>query len=277
MFEPFAVAARAKINLALHVLGRRADGYHQLDSIVAFADAGDRLEFAPADRFSLTASGPFADALPLAAENIVAKAWQAAVAIAGRRGKPVAPAAVHLTKNLPVASGIGGGSANAAAAMRGALKIAGIDGLDDEILAAGLALGADVPVCLVGKACRMQGIGERITPLEGFRPIHAVLVNPGIAVSTAEVFRQLGLEPGQRYGTPIADTADPSGWRNDLAAPAIALSPVIGDVIAALGRVPGVTRAFMSGSGATCVGVLDSPARNVGATETWRSVSAIIH
>lgn len=276
MFEPFAVAARAKINLALHVLGRRADGYHELDSIVAFADFGDELEFAPAERFSLAASGPFAGALPPESDNIIAWAWQAAAEIAERRGRPVAPAAVHLTKNLPVASGIGGGSANAAAAMRGALKIAGIDALDDEIMAAGLALGADVPVCLVGQSCRMQGVGEHLTPLEGFEPIRAVLVNPGVAVSTAQVFRQLGLEPGQRHGSPIADVSDPSSWHNDLAAPAIALAPAIGEVIGWLQRQPGVTRAIMSGSGATCVGLSDVPGPASQSARHWWCVSTVL-
>jgi 4-diphosphocytidyl-2-C-methyl-D-erythritol kinase len=257
VFEPFALKAPAKVNLALHVLGRRADGYHDLDSIVAFADVGDELAFRPSDQFSLTASGPFAAALPAAADNMIGKACRGAAEIAARRGRPIPAAAVHLTKNLPVASGIGGGSANAAAAMHGFLKLAGIEGLDDEIMAAALTLGADVPVCLLGKACRMQGVGERILPLEDFKPLHAMLVNPGVAVSTAEVFRQLGLAPGQSYAAPIADVTDPSSWRNDLAAPAIALSPVIGDVISTLGRHPGITRVFMSGSGATCVALYD--------------------
>ena len=234
MFAPFCEKAPAKINLALHVLGRRADGYHDLDSIVAFADVGDELTFAPARDFGLTAEGPFAAALPGPADNIIAKAHQAVVKIAKSRGKSLPPVAVHLVKNLPVASGIGGGSANAAAAMRGFLNIAGIEEFDDEIMAAALKLGADVPVCLIGKACRMQGVGEHITPLPNFSPLHAILVNPLVAVPTPAVFHQLGLEPGQGFGQPIADPADPSCWRNDLAAPAVALAPVIADVLNAL-------------------------------------------
>jgi 4-diphosphocytidyl-2-C-methyl-D-erythritol kinase len=259
MFEPFGETARAKINLALHVLGRRADGYHDLDSIVAFADVGDELTFSPAPAFSLTASGPFAAALPDPTENIIARAYETVAGIVRSRGHCMPPVAVDLTKNLPVASGIGGGSANAAAAMRGFLKIAGISRLDAEIVTEALKLGADVPVCLTGKACRMQGIGERITPLAFFKSLHAVLVNPLIAVPTPAVFRQLGLEPGQAFAQPIADADDPACWRNDLAPPAMALAPVIGEVLRFLENVPGVARAFMSGSGATCVGLSAGP------------------
>lgn len=252
-FRPFSLFAPAKVNLALHVLGRRADGYHDLDSIVAFADVGDWLRFSPAAQFTVTADGPFAAALPEASGNIIAKAWAAARLIAESRGRPLPPVAVHLTKNLPVASGIGGGSANAAAALKGFLTIAGIDRIDSEIAAAGLGIGADVPVCLLGATCRMRGVGERISPIQGLAPMSAVLVNPMIAVSTPAVFGRLGLAKGQGHGDAIPDETDPSHWRNDLAPPAIALEPVIGEVLQQLGRAPGITRTFMSGSGATCV------------------------
>ncbi len=249
----FSLFSPAKINLALHVLGRRADGYHDLDSIVAFADVGDWLSFSPAAEFTVTSEGPFAHALPVNGENIIAKAWVAATAIAARRGRALAPTAVHLQKNLPVASGIGGGSANAAAALKGFLSIAGIEEVDEEVITAGLSIGADVPVCLTGVACRMRGVGERITLLENFTPLPALLVNPLVEVSTPAVFRGLGLERGQSYGSAIDNERDPARWRNDLAAPAIALAPVIGDVLERLSATRGVTRAFMSGSGATCV------------------------
>lgn len=250
---PFSLFAPAKVNLALHVLGRRRDGYHDLDSIVAFADVGDWLHFAPAPVFSIIATGPFAAALPAGDDNIIAKAWTAAREIAQQRGRALPTVSVHLEKNLPVASGIGGGSANAAAALRGFLSLAGIDALDDAVLAAGLAIGADVPVCLFGRPCRMTGVGEGIAPLTQFAPLAAILVNPMVEVSTPAVFRGLALEKGQRFGTPIANESDPAQWRNDLAEPAIALAPVIGDVLTRLAATPGVTRAFMSGSGATCV------------------------
>jgi 4-diphosphocytidyl-2-C-methyl-D-erythritol kinase len=249
----FSVFAPAKVNLALHVLGRRDDGYHDLDSLVAFADIGDWLRFTPAERFTITAGGPFASALPEAPSNIITKAWQAVSAIAAGRGLALPPVAVHLEKNLPVSSGIGGGSSNAAAAMKGFLQLAGIASLDAEIMAAALAIGADVPVCLTGRACRMRGVGELITPLDAFTPYHALLVNPMVAVSTPQVFAALGLARRERFGAEIGDMHHPASWRNDLAAPAIQLAPVIGAVLARLQAAPGVTRAFMSGSGATCV------------------------
>lgn len=261
MFAAFCERAPAKINLALHVLGRRADGYHDLDSIVAFADVGDELRFSPAAAFTLTSEGPFAAALPGPADNIIANAHKVVMEIAASRGKSLPSTAVHLVKNLPVASGIGGGSANAAAAMRGFLNIAGIEGFDDEIMAAALKLGSDVPVCLLGKACRMRGIGELIEPIAAFSPLHALLVNPLCAVPTPAVFRQLALQPGQSYGLPIADPVDPAGWRNDLAPPAMVLAPAIGGVLSTLENLPGVTKVFMSGSGATCVALLPEPAR----------------
>ncbi|MFO1131325.1 MAG: 4-(cytidine 5'-diphospho)-2-C-methyl-D-erythritol kinase [Hyphomicrobiales bacterium] len=248
--------APAKVNLALHVLGRRADGYHELDSIVAFASVGDHLTLTPARDFAITATGPFAAALPPGADNIIARAWVAAQQIAALFGKALPPVAVHLEKNLPVASGIGGGSANAAAALKGFLGLAGIAPDAPQVAAAALRLGADVPVCLAGRACRMRGVGERIAPLAAFAPRAALLVNPLVEVSTPAVFARLGLGKGQSFGTPIADEGDPAHWRNDLAAPAIACAPVIGEVLARLSASPGVTRAFMSGSGATCVGLL---------------------
>ncbi len=230
---PFTLFAPAKINLALHVLGRGADGYHNLDSIVAFADVGDELTFSPAQCFAITTSGPFAADLPPTDDNIVARTWTRMLAVL----PDLAPVSVHLVKNLPVASGIGGGSADAAAAIRAALRIAGITQYSAEVMAVALSLGADVPVCLMGKACRMQGVGERLEPLAVFKPLHAILVNPLAAVPTPAVFRQLGLEPGQGFGQPITDPADQACWRNDLAPPAIAVAPVIGEVMTALHRL----------------------------------------
>lgn len=266
---PFSLFAPAKVNLALHVLGRREDGYHELDSIVAFADVGDWLTFSPAREFAITTRGPFAAALPEASSNIIAKAWSAACGLASRRGRALPPVAVELEKNLPVASGIGGGSANAAAALKGFLSIAGIEELDEEVIAAGLGLGADVPVCLVGVACRMQGVGERITKLQGFAPFDALLVNPLVEVATAPVFQRLGLERGQTFGTPISDERDWAGWRNDLAAPAIAVAPVIADVLERLAATPGVARTFMSGSGATCGALLTQGAEMPDLDPRW--------
>ena len=222
-------------------------------SIVAFAEIGDDLRFEPARNFSITAEGPFAHALPEVAQNIITRAKDAVAAIAEAQGPRLPPVAIHLTKNLPVASGIGGGSANAAAAMRGLLKIAGVSGAETEIRAAALALGADVPVCLAGRACRMRGIGERIAPIDSLGRRYIVLVNPGVPVATASVFGRLGLAPGTAHRTPIGSPP----WRNDLTEPAIAVAPVILEVLAALSAQPGIKGAYMSGSGATCFGYLD--------------------
>lgn len=273
---PFSIFAPAKVNLALHVLGRRIDGYHDLDSIVAFADVGDWLGFSPASSFRITAEGPFAAALPETSGNIIAKAWDAVSAIAARRGLSLAPVAVHLVKNLPVASGIGGGSANAAAAMKGFLCLAGITALDSEIMAAALKIGADVPVCLMGQACRMRGVGEVITPLAGFVARQALLVNPLVEVSTPAVFKGLGLEKGQGFGAAIADERHDGGWRNDLQAPAVALAPVIGEVLRRLAAAPGVSRVFMSGSGATCVALFEGSPAAINLDPDWWAARAVL-
>jgi 4-diphosphocytidyl-2-C-methyl-D-erythritol kinase len=237
---------------------------------------GDVLRFTPGLDVAITADGPFAAALPEASGNIILKAWEAAKAIGASRGLSIPPVCVHLTKNLPVASGIGGGSANAAAALKGFLRLAGIASLDAEIAAAALRIGADVPVCLGGRTCRMQGIGERITPVGGFAARQAILVNPMVAVSTPAVFARLGLEKGQPYGAAIADETDPAGWRNDLAAPAIALAPVIGEVLDRLRAAPGVTRAFMSGSGATCVALCGAGAPMPELDPSWWAVKTVL-
>ena len=240
--------APAKVNLTLHVTGRRADGYHLLDSLVVFPDVGDRLSFAPSEDLSLEVCGPLAEGVPTDGRNLCIRAAQLLGSTKGAR--------ITLEKHLPHGAGIGGGSANAAAALKGFLRVAGIDAIDDEVIAAGLAIGADVPVCLAGVACRMQGVGERIMPLSGFAPLKAILVNPLVAVSTPAVFKSLALEKGQSHGAAIADERDPATWRNDLSQPAMALAPVIGEVLQRLAATPGVTRAFMSGSGATCVALL---------------------
>ncbi|HUR42701.1 MAG TPA: 4-(cytidine 5'-diphospho)-2-C-methyl-D-erythritol kinase [Aestuariivirga sp.] len=254
----FTEFAPAKINLALHVLGRRADGFHEIDSIVAFAEVGDELHFETAARFSITASGPFAHLLPVSENNIIFAAWKAVARIASERAVRLPPVSVRLIKNLPVASGIGGGSADAAAAMRGFLRIAGMEKIDADVERAALSLGADVPVCLLSTACRMQGIGERITPLENFKPLAAVLVNPLIPVETSAVFQKLGLAIGAKQGMERSDLSDAKTWSNDLTPPAAVLFPAIADVIAALEKQRGLRFARMSGSGATCFGVFEN-------------------
>ncbi|MDO5528636.1 MAG: 4-(cytidine 5'-diphospho)-2-C-methyl-D-erythritol kinase [Paracoccus sp. (in: a-proteobacteria)] len=243
--------ARAKLNLALHVTGRRADGYHLIDSIVVFAEIGDVVTIAPGP-LSLTVSGPFAAGLEGEGDNLCLRAAR----LAG------AEVAITLEKNLPVAAGIGGGSADAAAVLRGLAREGSAMPRDVT------ALGADVPVCLAGAPARMRGIGEVLDPLPPLPALDLVLVNPGVAVSTPEVFTALA----QRDHAPLP----PPEWRdrgelldylracrNDLEPAAMALAPPIADVLAAL-EGAGAELARMSGSGATCFGIF--PGARVAAT-----------
>ncbi|MDB2406949.1 4-(cytidine 5'-diphospho)-2-C-methyl-D-erythritol kinase [Jannaschia sp.] len=237
--------APAKVNLTLHVTGRRADGYHLLDSVVVFADVGDALTASPGD--GLTVTGPFAEGVPTGDTNLIRRALALAEA----------PRAITLDKQLPHPGGIGGGSSDAAAALR----LAGVD-LPIEAL---LSLGADLPVCTIARAARMRGIGERVDPLS-LPPLAAVLLHPGLSVPTGEVFRRLKT-PDNLSHDAIPDGADYATlirWltaqRNDLEAPALTFAPGIADVLAAL-RESGADLARMSGSGATCFGLYASPAR----------------
>ena len=256
--SPLRAFAPAKINLWLHVTGRRPDGYRELDSLVAFADVGDRLSAAPAQELTLTVSGPFAAALDAGADNLVLRA---ARSLAAHCGIP-AQAALHLHKNLPVASGIGGGSADAAAALRLCARLWRADIGNAAMARLALDLGADVPACLAGGTARMTGIGEKLAPPDPAPPAApAVLVNPGIAVSTGQVFEALAGpfgSPAEDRGGDFAGRA--AANRNDLEAPAIALVPEIADVLAALRAAPGLRLARMSGSGATCFGLFDGAA-----------------
>ena len=249
--------APAKVNLALHVTGRRADGYHLLQSIVVFADAGDWLEIAPAPRLSLRVTGPRAAGVPTDDRNLV---WQAAMLF------PQAPGAViTLEKHLPHAGGIGGGSADAAAALRG-LAALWARPLPDA--AAVLELGADLPVCLFGRPALMAGIGEVVDPLPPLPPLWLVLVNAGVAVPTGPVFK--GLAQVANPALPAipdqgwADAADLALWlaraRNDLEPPARQIVPVIDSVIAAIGGCADCLLARMSGSGGTCFGLFATEA-----------------
>ncbi|WP_448189140.1 4-(cytidine 5'-diphospho)-2-C-methyl-D-erythritol kinase [Azospirillum sp. sgz301742] len=257
---PIVEAAPAKLNLYLHVLGRRADGFHELDSLVAFADVGDRLTVSPAaDGPHLTITGPFAG--PLIAEapqsNLVTRA---ALALAERCGR-TATVRIALEKNLPVASGIGGGSADAAACLRALARLWGLPADHPDLHAVGAGLGADVPVCLAGRPAYFGGIGDRLDPAPALPETHAVLVNPGVPVPTPAVFkaRQGGFSPAARFGQAPADAAELAALlarrRNDLTEPALTVAPVIADVLAALEATPGCRLARLSGSGATCFGL----------------------
>jgi 4-diphosphocytidyl-2-C-methyl-D-erythritol kinase len=252
--------ARAKVNLDLLVTGRRADGYHELDSLVAFADIGDELILEPSPELTLELIGPFAAGLGTGEDNLVLRAAQELAAAAGVR-RP--SARLRLDKRLPVAAGLGGGSADAAAALRGLRRLWGLP-LDDGALAEiGLGLGADVPVCLPSRPARMRGVGERIEPAPGLAVLHLLLVNPQRPLATAAVFRELpATGMGPRSAEPPAgpDLEWLARSRNDLELPARSLLPVIGEVLTALADVPGCRLARMSGSGATCFGLFGQPA-----------------
>lgn len=252
--------APAKINLYLHVTGRRPDGYHLLDSLAVFAAIGDLVTAEPADDVRLSLSGPFAEPLRLEPDNLVLRAARALAEHAG------VPARAHLTlrKVLPIASGIGGGSADAAATLRACAALWGLRPNPDDWTAIALGLGADVPVCLDSRPSRMGGIGEVLSAAPALPACGLVLVNPGVAVSTPQIFRTRvgGLSESATLPSSWPDTAamaaDLSALGNDLTDAAVTLCPVIGDVLAAIAALPGCRLARMSGSGATCWGLFDS-------------------
>ena len=252
--------AKAKINLALHVLSRRTDGYHELDSVVAFADIGDQLVISISDKLSLCCTGNFGSAVPNDHENIILKAWHVLNKLFTAKAMVLPHVHVDLTKSLPVASGIGGGSADAAAMLRGLLRLTRQNISEVEITSFAKNLGADVPVCFREHLCQMQGIGEIITPLSIELPRAIVLINPLLPCSTADVFTKLGLKAGQSYMTPL-DLTSPGDWRNDMVDAAVATQPVIAQVLAALKDEPSFSATRMSGSGATCFGLMSSIAQ----------------
>jgi 4-diphosphocytidyl-2-C-methyl-D-erythritol kinase len=252
----FARFAPAKVNLYLHVTGKRDDGYHLLDSLAVFPAAGDMVGAGAAKALKLTISGPFGGVLRAEEDNLLLRA--------ARLLAPARGAALTLEKNLPVASGIGGGSADAAAALQVLAALWRLDGLDLPALA--LKLGADVPVCLASRPARMQGIGEILAPAPALPDFGMVLVNPGVAVPTPAVFRA-------RTGGFSAPAALPAAWAdvaamvadigacsNDLQNAAIGIAPVIGEVLAVLAALPGAKLARMSGSGATCFAIFATAA-----------------
>ena len=255
--------APAKINLFLHVTGKRADGYHRLDSLAVFAGIGDRLHAKPSNGLSLRVTGPFAAGLDNEADNLVLRAARAMADAAG-----VEPdAALVLEKNLPVASGIGGGSADAAATLRLLSRLWNVTLAPATLHGLTQRLGADVPVCLLGRPTRMRGVGEQLDPAPRMPECGLVLVNPGVALSTADVFRarrgdfSAPAELPAGWDSAAAMAADLRGLTNDLQPPALALRPAIGDVLAAIAARPGCLLTRMSGSGATCFGLFSDPDR----------------
>lgn len=256
---PFTEIAYAKVNVALHVRARREDGYHALESLFVFAEHGDDLSGIATDdgAIDLTIDGPFGGALDAGADNLVVRAARALQTYLGeQRG-----AAIRLTKNLPVASGIGGGSADAAATLRLLARLWDVRIEPEELAGLALDLGSDVPACVASVTQMVKGRGEWLARhgVDGLEWLPMLLVNPGVGVSTAQVFAgwdrvDRGALDADSLGTLCAD------GRNDLQASALAVAPVIGDVLAVLAAQEDVRLARMSGSGATCFALFGSDA-----------------
>jgi 4-diphosphocytidyl-2-C-methyl-D-erythritol kinase len=269
--------APAKVNLTLHVLGRRLDGYHDLESLVAFASTGDDLSLAPGPRLALTAAGPTAAASGPTKDNFILKAARALV----ERVPGLAVGAFRLTKRLPVAAGLGGGSADAGAALRLLARLNGLSIRDPALLDAARATGADVPVCLDPRARMIGGAGEVLgSPLRLPR-LFVVLANPGVPVWTADVFRALGLAPGEGRGAAPHPAVAPSmdaaallrtlrAARNDLESAAVAITPAVGEALAAMRATNGCRLTRMSGSGATVFGLFDDCTASASAAKALR-------
>ena len=265
--------APAKINLTLRVTGRRADGYHELESLVAFADIADTLTLHPGPQTALAIAGPFAATCGPIGDNLVLKA----VAALRQRVAGITAGQFQLEKMIPVAGGVGGGSADAAAALRLLARANTLAPGEPRLAAAALAVGADVPVCLDPRPRIMRGVGEELSPPLALPPLVAVLVNPGIALPTRDVFKafagmvsqheKLGEVPRERDA--LIEFLHRHG--NDLTRPAVACAPVVGEVLEALAKLPSARLARMSGSGPTCFALFQSPAEATTAAQQLKS------
>ena len=272
---------RAKVNLTLRVNGRRSDGYHDLESVVAFADCADRLTLTPGADLDLQMSGPLAQACGETSDNLVLKAAR----LLGERVPGMKAGSFALEKVLPVAAGIGGGSADAAAALRLLARLNGLAPDDPRIVEVAQLTGADVPVCVTSRACVMTGVGESLQPLT-LPTMPCVMVNPCVPVATKDVFAALGLRNGQLLvgatdvllqdswpdaGASLEDWVEAlAAGSNDLESPALRVQPVIGEVIAALSATNGAWLTRMSGSGATCFALYENTAEAGRAAEKIR-------
>jgi len=273
---------RAKVNLTLRVNGRRADGYHDLESVVAFADCADQLTLTPGSDLDLKMSGPLAQACGDTSDNLVLKAAR----LLAERVPDMKAGSFSLDKVLPVAAGIGGGSADAAAALRLLAQLNGLALDDRRIIEVAKLTGADVPVCVNSRGCVMTGVGETLQPLS-LPKMPCVMVNPGVPVATKDVFNALGLRNGQLLvgATDVLlrdrswpdEAASLEEWvealaasSNDLEAPAMRVQPVISAVISALSATNGAWLARMSGSGATCFAIYENTAEAGRAAEKLR-------
>ena len=256
----FTFQAPAKINLALHVTGRRPDGYHLIETLAVFTRFGDRLTLASADEDSLAVDGPFAGSVPTDDTNLVLRAREILRRDCGGASGPVS---IVLKKNLPVASGVGGGSSDAAAALRGLARLWKLDIGEADLARLGLQLGADLPMCLAARPLIARGIGKSLAPVPDFPSLGLVLVNPGVAVSTSQVFGALARRdnPPLPPLPPVIDFHSLRAWleitRNDLEPAAQAIEPAIGAALKDLAK-EGAGLARMSGSGATCFGLFET-------------------
>jgi len=277
--ERLVERAPAKINLTLHVVGRRDDGYHALESLVVFTRSGDTLSLIPGDPLFLEVEGPTAAAAGDSEQNLVIRATRALA----RCVDDLKVGRFHLIKRLPVAAGIGGGSSDAAAALRLLARLNGLPPDDPRLLAAAAETGADIPVCLAARARMMSGIGDELGPLLALPPLPALIVNPGVPLETKAVFKRMDLPAGWRTTASAhptfgdgqsADTVFTAlrRGRNDLEDPACVLAPVVSDVLAVLGAAPGCRLARMSGSGATCFGLFADCRTAARAKKTIRRV-----
>jgi 4-diphosphocytidyl-2-C-methyl-D-erythritol kinase len=272
---------RAKVNLTLRVIGRRVDGYHDLESVVAFADCADHLSLTPGSELNLRTIGPRAGDCGETSDNLVLKAAK----LLGERVPGLKVGSFTLDKVLPVAAGIGGGSADAAAALRLLARLNDLSLDDSRLLEVALQTGADVPVCLSSRACDMTGVGETLLPLS-LPKMPCVLVNPRVPVATKDVFAELGLRNGELL-VGAADVMRAVAWpengasvedwvevlaenANDLEAPATRIQPVIGEVLTTLNATNGAWLARMSGSGATCFAIYENTAEAGRAAENLR-------
>lgn len=265
--------APAKINLTLRITGRRADGYHELESLVAFADLGDTLSLQPSATFGLDVRGPNAGACGPTADNLVLKA----VAALGERVPGLKVGHFELEKKLPVAAGIGGGSSDAAAALRLLARANGIASGDPRLASAALQVGADVPVCLDPHARIMRGVGENLSAPIWLPELYAVLVNPGVPLATRDVFAKFaGPQAGRKPMAPVPRDPDAifdflAAYGNDLTPAAVACAPAVAEVLAALQALPKVRLARMSGSGSTCFALFASVADALAAAHSLQA------
>lgn len=258
-FKPFSLPAPAKLNLFLHITGTREDGLHTLQSLIVFTDVGDTISFSPHDGFLLDTTGPFAEDLGPPQDNIV---YKAARALAAAYNAPLR-GSILLEKNLPVASGIGGGSSNAATALLGLVRLWDLPDEPDRLQKIAVTLGADVPSCLIRKPVWAEGAGEKMMRLPGMPGLHLVLATPPVATPTVAVYQGFR----GRYSPPLQFMgrrktmqewiADLKLYRNDLTDAAIDINPDIKTVLQAIADTPNCQFARMSGSGATCFGVYE--------------------